>query len=141
LRGFVSGNGYIVDDGKDSSRLEALAASHSFDSSERIKSIPFIGEYNADECSRALVWLMTDKNIAACQEARKYLVRINNLSAAGILFKGIAVSHKQQRWQTLLEIKKVLGRRETLISSSSQTTSWATALTYQGPEFITFFSG
>ncbi len=85
-------------------RAEALLASDSFDVEERLSSIPFISQFDDDECRRAMIWLMTDSDIAVCDAAGEHLVLRNDLKAAEVLFIGIAVSHEQQRAWTLRAI-------------------------------------
>jgi len=86
-------------------RTEALAASDSFDVGERLKSIVFVAMFEDDECMRAVVRLLTDENVEVCAEMGKHLLQKNELSAAELLFTGIAISDEQQRFRTLWEIK------------------------------------
>lgn len=86
-------------------RTEALIASDSFDWRERLGSIAYIGGFDDDECRRAMVRLLTDSDIAVCNQAGKFLVQRNDVKAAELLFIGIAVSYEQQRAATLWEIR------------------------------------
>lgn len=86
-------------------RTEALTASDSFDWKERLRSIRFVGEYDDDECRRAIVRLLTDKDVAVCDESGRYLVEKNEVKAAELLFTGIAISNEHQSAWTLREIR------------------------------------
>lgn len=87
-------------------REEALRASDSFDVEERLRSIDSVGQFDDDLSKRAMMRLLTDRNIAVCQAASIYLINRNELDSAVLLFMGLALTTEQQRFGTLLEIKK-----------------------------------
>jgi hypothetical protein len=86
-------------------RAEALIASDSFDFRDRLRSIPYVGKYGDDDCRRAMVRLLTDIETRVCEEAGRFLIALNEVAAAELLFIGLAVSYEQQRAQILWEIR------------------------------------
>lgn len=111
-------------------RDEALRASKSDDWVTRIMAIPYIGEHFDDECRRAMILLMADReDLAVCYEAGRYLVSRNDLESAETLFTGLAISDEAQRFRTLREVQgaHVTGQFDIERFSSS---------IYGGPNFL-----
>jgi hypothetical protein len=52
-----------------------------------------------------MLWLLTDKDVAVCQEAGRYLIAKNDVPSSTLLFMGIAIGDDQQTYGTLWEVR------------------------------------